>query len=131
MQLRGDPVAKLGGPAKLERVNYGETLALADFNVARYTGFNDSVDFAIGAVDGWRSNGQIALGVWADFQNRVSRGNLTQFRLRYPNASSGALEKNYVSFHSAETWDSDCPRPNPSAPGSSCRPHLVLTYEYR
>jgi methionine-rich copper-binding protein CopC len=131
MQLRGDPVAKLGGPAKLERVNYGETLALSDFNVARYTSFNDSVDFAIGAVDGWRSNGQMALGVFADWQNRVPRGNLTQFRLRFPNASSGALEKNYVSFHSAETFDSDCPRPNPAAAGSSCRPHLVLTYEYR
>lgn len=131
MQLRGDPTATLGGPAKLERVNYGETLALADFNVARYTGFNDSVDFAIGATDGWRSNGQIAFGVNADWQNRVSRGNLTQYRLRYPNATSGTGEKNYVSFHSGESYDTDCPRPNAAASGSSCKPHLVLTYEYR
>lgn len=131
MQLRGDPTAKLGGPAKLERVNYGETLAFSDFNVARYTGFNDSVDFSIGSVDGWRSNGQIVFGVWADWQNRQSRGNLTQFRLRYPNATSGTGEKNYVSFHSGESYETDCPRPNPAATGSSCKPHLVLTYEYR
>lgn len=130
MQLKGDPAGALGGPAKLERVNYGESLDLADYNISRYTSFNDSVDFTIGAVDGWRSNSQVALGVWADFQNRASRGNLTQFRLRYPNNTSGPDAINYVSFHSGDSADADCPRPNPAATGSSCKPHMIVVYEY-
>ena len=130
MQLKGNPAGTLGGNAKLERVNFGETLDAADMNVARYMGLNDSVDFLIGAADGWKANSSIALGVWNDFQNRASRGNLTQFRLRYPTASTGAATQNYVSFYAGESADTDCPRPNSAAVGSSCKPHMIIIYEY-
>jgi len=130
MQLKGSPVSALGGAAKLERLNYGESLDAADLNAPRFTGIGDSLDFSFGATNGWKSNGQVALAVAADFQSRVSRGNLSQFRLRFPNATSGANNQNYVSFYTGESANTDCPRNGLGTTGSSCKPYLIVIYEY-
>jgi hypothetical protein len=130
MQLHGDPAAMLGGAPKLERVNFGETLDASDFNVARFTGYNDSVDLTIGAAGAWRGNGALALGVWDDFKNRAARGNLSQYRVRLPNLTSAPDGQNWVSFYGGDSADTDCPRPNPAATGSSCKAHMIIQYEY-
>lgn len=126
----GDPVANLGGAAKLERVSYGNALTASDYDVQRFTGLFDSVDFISTLTSGWKVNGQLALGVFADWSDRNSRDHLSQYRVRFPTQYDNG-EADYVQLHSADSIATYCPRPAAAANGSSaCKPHLVVIYEY-
>lgn len=127
----GDAVGTLGGAAKVERVDYGPTLNASDFDLARFPGSLDSVDLIASSTSGWKFTALVGLGVLADWTDRANRGGRTQFRVRFPTTFSDNATSDFVQLHTSESSSAYCPRPNAAAAGSSsCRPHLVVSYEY-
>ena len=123
----GDP-GGLGG-LQLERVYYGASLKAGAFDAAAFTGLNDTTSLGTNLSPGWKLSAQLAFGVGDDWANRASRGARSQFRLRFPKTTYDK-GSDYVQFSSGETLAASCPRTGLGTTGSSCRPHLVVSYEH-
>ncbi|MBL8917836.1 MAG: Ig-like domain-containing protein [Myxococcaceae bacterium] len=128
---QGTPRANLGGALQLEHVDYGASLEAADYDVPRFMNLGDSVDFGPAIESqGWKVSNAAIYPVSNDWVNRQTRGNRTQFRLRFPNQVSVNGASDMYTYYSGNTTQMNCPRQGAAAPSTSCKPHLIVTYEY-
>lgn len=127
---QGNPRSTLGGQVKLERVDFGAALEAADYDRARFMNVADSLDFGPAIESqGWKVSQATLFAVGADFSDRAARSNRSQFRLRFPQELSGNGQADMYTYHSGNSLVMSCPRQAP-AMGTSCKPYLVVSYEY-
>lgn len=124
---QGDPSANLGGSARLQRLDFGATLTAAAYDKAPFTGTGDNAIFANSPTVGWRQ-ATVVNGVSNDWTNRATRGSRSQFGIRMPDQVFANSQPDLFSFYSGNAGGTSCPRSNTA--GNSCKPYLLITYEY-
>lgn len=127
---QGDPYGALGGGLRMERVDYGATLDSTDFEKAPFALSLDAFSLSNSTTQGWKSSSVIVAGLVRDWSDRVNRSNHTQWRMKFPNNLASNSANDYVTWYSANSSATTCTRPHSAATGSSCKPHLVVNYEY-
>lgn len=129
--VSGAPVTALGGGPRIEHVNVGASLDAMDYDTANIAGPGEYGALPSTTTTNWKLTSVMLGAVKADWQNRASLGNRTQFRLRFPNQLAANSTGDYFAIYAGNTSAVTCPRTNSHATGSSCRPHLVVVYEYQ
>ncbi len=128
---QGAPRTNLGGSIQLEHVDYGTSLEAADYDVPRFMNLGDTHDFGPAIESqGWKVSNAAIYPVTNDWMNRQTRGNRTQFRLRFPTQLSANNTADLYTYYSGNTAQMNCARQGAAAPSASCKPHLIVTYEY-
>lgn len=120
----------LGASIVLERVSLGASLNPGAYSAARLDGPVDQV--LIGPTTqtpGWKRSIVTPL-VGADWAARVSQSKRSQFRMRFPSEVHANNAPDNIVYLSGNTVQTTCTRTSPDATGASCKPHLVVVYEY-
>lgn len=128
--VSGAPVTALGGGPRLEHVDIGASLDATDYGSPNVAGPGEYGALPSTTTTNWKLTSVMLPAVQADWENRATQGNRTQFRLRFPNEVSVNGTGDYFAIHSGNSAATTCQRPNSHATGSSCKPHLVVVYEY-
>ncbi|MCU0699388.1 MAG: Ig-like domain-containing protein [Myxococcaceae bacterium] len=128
--VAGNPQSTLGGNVRLERVAVGPALAASAYGATRLDGVLDEVSYGpTSLASGWK-RATVHAFVLDDWSQRAQRGNRSQFRLRFPNELSANQTADSLSYYSGNTVLTTCPRFGRGVTGNSCRPYLVVEYEY-
>ncbi len=108
----GTPYTNLGGRLNAESVYYGSSLDAGDFETPV---INFTYALSFDTTSGWKSI-SVPLKVRDDYNNRATRGNRSQFRLRFPTSTDVDGASDYVGFVSGDA--------------TTNKPYLVITYLY-
>jgi hypothetical protein len=128
--VAGNPQSTLGGNLRLERVAVGPALLASAYGATRIDGLVDEVQYGPASLtDGWK-RASVHFFVRDDWSERAQRGNRAQYRLRFPNELSANQVADSLTYYSANTQQNTCTRFGRGATGSSCKPYLVVEYEY-
>jgi Bacterial Ig-like domain len=111
-QIAGNPPAL--GSMLLEHVNYGNSLGADDYNTPVLT--NLGIFDSTSAPAGTRIDTDVTRAVQNDLDNRATRSNRSQYRLRFGTDSNNDNNADYVRFHPTE------------APGGVFIPLLQVDY---
>jgi methionine-rich copper-binding protein CopC len=128
--VAGSPQSTLGGNLRLERVAVGQGLMASHYGATRLDGVVDEVQYGpTSLTDGWK-RASIEFFVRDDWSERAQRGNRAQFRLRFPSELSANGTADSLTYYSGNTLQNTCTRFGRGVSGSSCKPYLVVEYEY-
>lgn len=128
--VAGSPQSTLGGNVRLERVGLGVALLPSAYGATRLNGLVDEVQVGpTSLTNGWK-RASVVFFVRDDWSERAQRGNRAQYRLRFPNELSPNQVADSLSYYSGNTQQTTCARFGRGVTGSSCKPYLVVEYEY-
>jgi hypothetical protein len=100
-KVDGNPYASLGSPMRLDHVSYGDGLAGEDYDtpsLADLGSFDTSASPASGSI-----SADVLRSVQNDLANRAARGNRSQYRLSFANATDNNSTGDRAVFTASES----------------------------
>jgi hypothetical protein len=101
-----------------DHVDFGPTLEAADYGTPFLTHPYAAGVLGASPAVGWKSS-SVALSLWDDWQNRGTRGNRSEFVVRFTNDAINDGAAHYAYFYACNTAM------------MANRPYLAVTYEFR